>query len=106
MKNLLFLSCFTLFAFGCGHVSHDELQRELDRSQEELRSEVAAGDVASLECSLNLGSYSQARMICRQIGAYCNAVQVYEEHCLREGDGVELLPPVPGVSQAFGDAVE
>lgn len=104
MKYLAILFTSALLTVGCGAVSHDELQTALDRSQEELRSEVADGDVASLECSLNLGAYSQAAQFCQRFGAYCNVVQAYENHCLREGDGVELLPPVRGVGTAVRDA--
>lgn len=106
MKKMLFMLTFALLAFGCGHVSHDDMRRELRASQDELRQEVAAGDVASLDCSLNLDTYRQAYMLCRGMGAYCNVVSAYENHCLREGDGVQLLPPTNGVGEAVQQAVE
>jgi len=106
MKNALITLFFALFAFGCGHVSQDEMRRELRASQDELRQEMADGDTASLDCSLNLGVYQQANALCRTMGAYCNVVSVYENHCLREGDGVELLPPIVGVGEAVRQAAE
>lgn len=95
-----------LFALGCGHVSHDELRSELGRSQNELRQEMAAGDVGSLECSLVAPVHGQASMFCDRLNAYCNVVQAYETHCLRESEDGTLLPPLPGVGEAVDRAVE
>lgn len=110
MKKILLLGVVALFSLGCGHVSHDDLQRELGRSQDELRQELTTamgdGDVASLECSLSFDLARQATVFCQRLNAYCNVVEAYENHCLREGDGVTLLPPVRGVREAMEQAVD
>lgn len=110
MKKILLLGVVALFSLGCGHVSHDDLQRELGRSQDELRQELTTemgdGDVASLECSLSFDLARQVMVFCEQLNAYCNVVEVYESHCLREGDDTALLPPSRGVREAMERAVD
>ena len=104
--NKLFTVVVALSALGCSHVTHEELQRDLDRSQSQLRQEMADGDVASLECGLSAGLSAQAGLFCGMVGAYCNVVETYESHCLRQTEDGRLLPPVPGVHAAMERAIE
>lgn len=104
MKKFLVLAVVLLA--GCGHVTQAELRTSQDALRTELRGEIAEQSVANLECVQMQSVAGQANMLCQLAGAYCEAVQAYVDHCVREDSSGATLPPRPGVMEAMDRLIE
>lgn len=108
-KGIGIVLLVSLFGFGCGHVTQEQLHTEVNRSQQELREELMAdihdGDAASFDCSLAFSTYQAATAYCAA-GHFCGVVDVYENYCLQTDENDDLLPQRPGVMEAMKQAAE
>lgn len=108
-KSIGLVLLVSVFVFGCGHVTQEQLQAEVARSQQDLREELSQdihdGDSASFDCSLAFSTYQSAARYC-SLGHFCNVVDVYENYCLQTDEDDNLLPQRRGVMQAMREAAE